>query len=82
MIVLIVITLWFFTGWLGWRLIISWWTSEASMTRGDRRFLRIPIIIGPVYLLIAGVLWAAEGPDPWRDRSRDNEIIYPRKDIQ
>lgn len=79
---LTIVVAWFFTGWLGYRLIIPWWTQDLPMTRKDRRFFRWCITVGPANLVCG--LWCylemrfgrcAYAPDS------DNDIIYPRKGL-
>ena len=73
MITIVVIATWLFFGWLGWRVVLSWWTQDLDMTRQDRTMMRGLLIIGPLYLLIALSLLVVDR------RQRKDEIIYPRK---
>lgn len=71
---------WLFAGWLGWRLLIPWWTEDYDMKRRDRNFFQLMIIFGPPYFLVALILYIGTFR---RNRGyTGDEIIYPRKEFK
>lgn len=74
----IAVAVWFFTGWLGWRIFVYTWTHEFDLTRQDRAEVRWMIITGPANLIASLLYLLIDGPKS--NSSNPNEIIYPRKD--
>lgn len=77
MIYLLIIAAWLFTGWLGWRITILWWTMDSDMTERDRWELRWLLIAGPINLIASLLFYAKQYND-----LRSDEVVYPRKDKQ
>ncbi len=76
-----IVLAWLFLGWLGLRVAISWWTWEMDWTREDQ-IMRWMILLGPINLVAASVLWLARWYSRHPLQRKDpKEILYPRKDM-